>query len=107
MFFGAAVEGAARRLFDTHPPLDERIRRVHPRFQRGEYRAKPPLPRRRRPREQTGRAERPRGGLGPHARRERALVGTLDPARSTSPRACSRRCRSALREACAARRRAR
>jgi hypothetical protein len=40
MFFGAAVTVRLARLFDTHPPLDERIRRVHPQFQRGEYRAK-------------------------------------------------------------------
>ena len=40
MFFGAAVTVRLARLFDTHPPLDERIRRVHPQFQRSEYRAK-------------------------------------------------------------------
>ena len=40
MFFGAAVSVWASRLFDTHPSLDERIRRVHPRFQRSAYRTK-------------------------------------------------------------------
>src|SRR4051812_5827139 len=35
MFFGASV---AVRLFDTHPPLDERIRRVHPSFVAEDYR---------------------------------------------------------------------
>ncbi|HEU4925258.1 MAG TPA: M48 family metallopeptidase, partial [Burkholderiales bacterium] len=40
MFFGAAVMVRLARLFDTHPPLDERIRRVHPQFPRSEYRAK-------------------------------------------------------------------
>jgi hypothetical protein len=40
MFFGAAVTVRLARLFDTHPPLDERIRRVHPQFQRSEYHAK-------------------------------------------------------------------
>ena len=35
MFFGPSVRV---RLFDTHPPLDERIRRVHPRFDADDYR---------------------------------------------------------------------
>src|SRR6185436_17698072 len=29
-------------LFDTHPPIEERIRRVHPGFQRTAYRGKRP-----------------------------------------------------------------
>ncbi len=40
MFFGAAVKVRLAALFGTHPALDERIRRVHPRFQPGEYRAR-------------------------------------------------------------------
>ena len=40
MFFGRAVKVWLGGLFDTHPPLDERIKRVHPRFQRSEYRAR-------------------------------------------------------------------
>ena len=40
MFFGRAVKVWLGGLFDTHPPLEERIKRVHPRFQRSEYRAK-------------------------------------------------------------------
>ena len=40
MFFGRAVKVWLGGLFDTHPPLDERIKRVHPRFQRSEYRTR-------------------------------------------------------------------
>ena len=39
MFFGAAVKVRLGGLFDTHPPLEERIQRVHPRFERNAYRA--------------------------------------------------------------------
>ncbi|HEV3011220.1 MAG TPA: M48 family metallopeptidase, partial [Burkholderiales bacterium] len=40
MFFGQAVKVWFGGLFDTHPPLEERIRRAHPRFQASDYRAK-------------------------------------------------------------------
>jgi Zn-dependent protease with chaperone function len=51
MFFGQAVKLRLASLFDTHPPLDERIRRVLPGFRAIQYRAgrsvapddKPPL----------------------------------------------------------------
>lgn len=37
MFFGQAL--SLSRLFATHPPIDERIQRVNPRFQPAQYRA--------------------------------------------------------------------
>jgi hypothetical protein len=39
MFFGQSVKVWFGGLFATHPALDERIRRVHPRFQPAAYRA--------------------------------------------------------------------
>jgi len=38
MFFGQSVRLWLGGIFDTHPPLDERIRRIHPRFQASPYR---------------------------------------------------------------------
>ncbi|HEY3076662.1 MAG TPA: hypothetical protein VGJ74_15935, partial [Burkholderiales bacterium] len=40
LFFGQGIEVYLAGLFDTHPPLDERIRRVNPRFQPSTYRAR-------------------------------------------------------------------
>ena len=40
MFFGQSVKMWMGGLLSTHPPLDERIRRVHPRFQPSAYRPK-------------------------------------------------------------------
>jgi Zn-dependent protease with chaperone function len=40
MFFGQAIKVWFGGLFDTHPPLEERIRRVHPGFQPSAYRKK-------------------------------------------------------------------
>ncbi len=40
MFFGQSVKMFFSSLMDTHPPLDERIRRVRPGFPRGSYRAR-------------------------------------------------------------------
>ncbi|HUQ74883.1 MAG TPA: M48 family metallopeptidase [Burkholderiales bacterium] len=38
MFFGQSVRMHLADLFDTHPPLGERIRRVHPQFLKYDYR---------------------------------------------------------------------
>jgi len=38
MFFGQSIKMWLGGLFDTHPALDERIKRVHPRFQPSPYR---------------------------------------------------------------------
>jgi Zn-dependent protease with chaperone function len=38
LFFGQGIEVTLSALFDTHPPVDERIRRVNPRFQPSTYR---------------------------------------------------------------------
>jgi Zn-dependent protease with chaperone function len=38
MFFGQSIRMRFSGLFDTHPPIEERIRRAHPRFQREDYR---------------------------------------------------------------------
>ena len=38
MFFGQAITVRLSGLFDTHPPLEERIARVHARFDRASYR---------------------------------------------------------------------
>ncbi|HTN27572.1 MAG TPA: M48 family metallopeptidase [Burkholderiales bacterium] len=40
MFFGQGIKVWFGGLFDTHPALDERIKRVHPGFQPSAYRAK-------------------------------------------------------------------
>ncbi len=47
MFFGQSVKMWFGGLFDTHPPVEERIKRAHPRFQVADYRrarAQPGLP---------------------------------------------------------------
>jgi len=40
MFFGQSVKMKLAGLFQTHPPLEERIRRVHPGFQPSAYRGR-------------------------------------------------------------------
>jgi len=87
MFFGAAVTVRLARLFDTHPPLDERIRRVHPQFQRSEYRTKrvaalPLEAQPSAPAEQKGRrASDFSTAWGRTPGESAALVGTLEPAK--------------------------
>ena len=44
LFFGQSVKLSFARLFETHPPIEERIRRVHPRFQPSSYRAQRAAP---------------------------------------------------------------
>jgi hypothetical protein len=76
MFFGPAVRIWLAGLLDTHPPLDERIRRVHPRFQPSEYRARRELVP---PTEQQGRrASDSAAAWGRTPGESAALVGTLD-----------------------------
>ncbi len=84
MFFGQSVKVWFGGLFATHPSLDERIRRVHPQFQRAEYRARRSIAVTR---------EKESSGLKTTGRRARdvasawgrspaesaALVGTVDP----------------------------
>jgi Zn-dependent protease with chaperone function len=86
MFFGPSVKVRFGGLLATHPPLDERMRRVHPRFQPAEYRAK---------RDAAPAAPAPLAGLKATGRRagdvasawgrspeqSAALVGTLDAAK--------------------------
>ena len=86
MFFGAAVKVWLGGLLDTHPPLEERIQRVHPRFQPAEYRARreaaPPPPAESIDVKPTGRRL---GDLattwGRTPAESAALVGTLDAAK--------------------------
>jgi Zn-dependent protease with chaperone function len=40
MFFGQGIRMGLGGLLDTHPPLDERIKRAHPRFQASSYRTR-------------------------------------------------------------------
>jgi Zn-dependent protease with chaperone function len=87
MFFAPAVRIRFAALLGTHPPLDERIQRVHPQFQLAEYRARrvsklplerggpPPL-------EQKGRrASDISTAWGRTPEQALALIGTLDAAK--------------------------
>lgn len=85
MFFGTAVKMRLAGLFDTHPALDERIRRVHPRFERAEYLARrqiPPATREIPALEKRGRRGTDAGAAwGRTPGESMALVGTLDAAK--------------------------
>jgi Zn-dependent protease with chaperone function len=82
MFFGRSVKVRLGGLFDTHPPLDERIERVYPRFQPSAYRAKRetvPVPKTVAIKP-TGRRETDIGTAWGHTpEQSAALVGTVDP----------------------------
>jgi Zn-dependent protease with chaperone function len=83
MFFGPAVSVWASRLFDTHPPLQERIKRVHPRFQQSAYREKRQLapPAEAEPATARAAGRRASDFAAPWGRsplESAALVGTLD-----------------------------
>ncbi|HWA38838.1 MAG TPA: M48 family metallopeptidase [Burkholderiales bacterium] len=76
MFFGQSVRVRFAGIFDTHPPLDERIRRVHARFDAASYRQTRPA---RTASEPKGRRQGDVGiAWGRTAAQSALLVGTLD-----------------------------
>jgi len=115
MFFGQGIKVWLTGLFDTHPSLDERIRRVNPRFQPTRYRTRRPaadapetpavaagLARGAAP-EPAGRADGKRGSdigyaWGRSAGESVALVGKLDGAKVTFAQRLLGALPSALRE---------
>ncbi len=70
MFFADSVKVWFGGLFDTHPPIDERIARAHPRFQPATYRQK------RRP-EAPSEDEAAKAGLKKEAAAKAILLGAL------------------------------
>jgi Zn-dependent protease with chaperone function len=68
MFFGQGIKVWFGGLFDTHPPLEERIRRVHPRFGFAEYRKQRAL---------VAPAPEPTAAKEQEARRRQAAVGVV------------------------------
>ena len=86
MFFGQSVKMWMGGLFNTHPPLDERIRRVNPRFQPSGYRAKRETRVKEAPEsipvQQTGRRASDLAATWSHTpAQSAALVGTMDSAK--------------------------
>ncbi len=86
MFFGQSVKLRLAGLFDTHPPIDERIRRVVPDFGAAEYRARRASAQALAPAEQAPAPIAPTGkragdsafAWGRSVAQSVALVGTLD-----------------------------
>jgi Zn-dependent protease with chaperone function len=80
MFFGQAL--SLSRFLATHPPIDERIRRINPRFQALQYRARRDVERPQVPPADRKRDGRRTGDLGVawdrSAAESAALVGALD-----------------------------
>ncbi|HJV11747.1 MAG TPA: M48 family metallopeptidase, partial [Burkholderiales bacterium] len=90
MFFGQSIRMRFASLFDTHPPLEERIRRAHPRFIREDYRkrrevglaANPMTPEPSQPVPPAGRRAADLGtAWGRTAMESALLVGTVDAAK--------------------------
>ena len=83
MFFGQALSLSG--FFATHPPLEERIRRINPRFQPAQYRARRDLQEEIPSEKQATKEGRRSGDLGVawgrSAAESAALVGTLDAAK--------------------------
>ena len=101
MFFGQAVKLRFAALFATHPPLEERIKRVHPGFAPARYRGRrvptadeaPPAP-------ATGqRADDQAQAWGRSVAQSVALVGTLDAANVDYAHRLIEQLPAALREA--------
>jgi Zn-dependent protease with chaperone function len=82
MFFGPSVRVWFGGLLATHPSLEDRIQRVHPRFQRSEYRARRSEPAVQEAQESVAQKGRRAGDAaaawGRTAAASAALVGTMD-----------------------------
>ncbi|HWD22928.1 MAG TPA: M48 family metallopeptidase [Burkholderiales bacterium] len=100
MFFGQAVRLRFAALFATHPPLDERIRRVDPQFAAAQYRKKrASIEEPRAPAASGQRAGDQAQAWGRSAAESMALVGTLDAGKVDYARRLLGEFPAALREA--------
>lgn len=90
MFFGQSIRMRFSGLFDTHPPIEERIRRAHPKFMPEDYRQRrasgvAPAVEKVEPSQPAPPAGRRAGDLGTAwgrtALESALLVGTVDPAK--------------------------
>ena len=75
MFFGEGIRQRAAGLLDTHPPIEERITRVHPGFKPEAYRVARPAPR----------AELPSGDAAGAERGKEAAAQVLATATALAP----------------------